>query len=149
MSANYRCNLATSKEKYLEKLKERNLGAYEYLMEGINIISRLNEKMFEAYIVGGAVRDILLNKDFNDIDICTTATPNEVMEVFPDSDGRYAEMGVVTVKVNEMISMEDNLAVSTKILCIYVLTTLGLCCCSRAFSGCSVRASHYGGVSCC
>ncbi len=102
MSANYRCNLATSKEKYLEKLKERNLGAYEYLMEGINIISRLNEKMFEAYIVGGAVRDILLNKDFNDIDICTTATPNEVMEVFPESDGRYAEMGVVTVKVNDM-----------------------------------------------
>ena len=102
MGANNRLNLATSKEGYLEKLKERNADAYAYLMEGINIISRLNEKMFEAYIVGGAVRDILLNKDFNDIDICTTATPGEVMTVFPDADDHYANMGVVTVKVGEM-----------------------------------------------
>ena len=102
MGAKYRCNLATSKEGYLDKLKERNPDGYAYLMEGINIISRLNAKMFEAYIVGGAVRDILLNRDFNDIDICTTATPGEVMTVFPDSDDRYANMGVVTVKVGEM-----------------------------------------------
>lgn len=102
MGAKYRCNLAKSKEGYLDKLKHRNAEGYAYLMEGIKIISRLNEKMFEAYIVGGAVRDILLNKDFNDIDICTTATPGEVMTVFPDADDRYANMGVVTVKVEEM-----------------------------------------------
>lgn len=101
MGANYRCNLLKNKEQYLDKLKQRNADAYEYLMEGINVLSRLNEKMFEAYIVGGAVRDILLNKDFNDIDICTTATPTEVMEIFKDFDDRYAEMGVVIVKVNE------------------------------------------------
>lgn len=102
MGAKYRCNLATSKEGYLDKLKERNAEGYAYLMEGINVISRLNAKMYEAYIVGGAVRDILLNRDFNDIDICTTATPQEVMAVFPDTDDRYANMGVVTVKVGEM-----------------------------------------------
>ena len=101
MSANYRCNLLTAKNKYLDNLKERNVDSYHYLMEGIKIISKLNEKMFEAYIVGGAVRDILLNKDFNDVDICTTATPSEVMQIFPDADDRYAEMGVVTVKVGE------------------------------------------------
>lgn len=102
MGAKYRCNLVTSKEGYLDKLKERNAEGYAYLMEGINVISRLNAKMYEAYIVGGAVRDILLNRDFNDIDICTTATPQEVMSVFPDADDRYANMGVVTVKVGEM-----------------------------------------------
>lgn len=100
MSANYRYNLATSKEGQLDKLKIRNADLYEYLMQGIEIISKLNTKMFEAYIVGGAVRDLLLNKDFNDIDICTTATPAEVMEIFPDADDRYANMGVVTVRVN-------------------------------------------------
>ena len=99
MGANYRCNLATSKEAYLEKLKKRNAEAYKYLMQGIDIISRLNAKMFEAYIVGGAVRDILLNRDFNDIDICTTATPEEVIAIFPEADDRFANMGVVTLKV--------------------------------------------------
>ena len=99
MGANYRCNLATSNEAYLEKLKKRNAEAYKYLMQGIDIISRLNAKMFEAYIVGGAVRDILLNRDFNDIDICTTATPEEVIAIFPEADDRFANMGVVTLKV--------------------------------------------------
>ena len=98
MSANPHYNLLNAKENYLEKLKVRNIDAYKYLMKGIEIIGRLNDKMFEAYIVGGAVRDILLNKDFNDIDICTTATPNEVMEIFPHADNRYADMGVITIR---------------------------------------------------
>lgn len=97
MSANSHYNLQNLKENPIEKLKARNIDAYNYLMKGIEIISRLNDKMFEAYIVGGAVRDILLNKDFNDIDICTTATPNEVMEIFPGSDNRYADIGVITI----------------------------------------------------
>jgi tRNA nucleotidyltransferase (CCA-adding enzyme) len=71
-------------------------------MKGIEIIGRLNDKMIEAYIVGGAVRDILLNKDFNDIDICTTATPNEVMEIFPGADNRYADMGVITIREGDL-----------------------------------------------
>ena len=64
MSANQHYNLLEVKENYLEKLKTRNIDAYNYLKKGIEIISKLNDKMFEAYIVGGAVRDILLNKDF-------------------------------------------------------------------------------------
>ena len=102
MSANQHYNLLEVKENYLEKLKTRNIDAYNYLKKGIEIISKLNDKMFEAYIVGGAVRDILLNKDFNDIDICTTATPNEVMEIFPNADNRYAEMGVITIREGDM-----------------------------------------------
>lgn len=102
MSAYPHYNLINSKENHLEKLKTRNIDAYNYLMKGIEIIGRLNDKMFEAYIVGGAVRDILLNKDFNDIDICTTATPNEVMEIFPGADNRYADMGVITIREGDL-----------------------------------------------
>lgn len=42
----------------------------------------LNDKGYEAYIVGGCVRDALLHKEPEDWDICTNATPDEMMEVF-------------------------------------------------------------------
>ena len=42
------------------------------------ILTILNENNHEAYIVGGYVRDKLINKKTNDIDICTSATPKEI-----------------------------------------------------------------------
>jgi len=42
---------------YLESLKHRNYEMYKYFNKGIEIISELKSKMYEAYIVGGAVRD--------------------------------------------------------------------------------------------
>ena len=87
---------------YLEKLKNKDLNLYQYFMRGIDIVKKLNEKMHEAYIVGGAVRDYLLNVDFKDIDISTTATPDQVLEIFPDADGRYKELGCVELKEGKM-----------------------------------------------
>lgn len=46
------------------------------------IIDCLNASGFEAYIVGGCVRDSLLNKWPSDWDICTNATPEDVKKVF-------------------------------------------------------------------
>jgi len=46
------------------------------------VISRLKEKGFSAYIVGGAVRDLLLDKYPKDFDIATDATPKEVKKFF-------------------------------------------------------------------
>lgn len=46
------------------------------------IIKTLNDNGFEANIVGGCVRDILLKRVPSDFDINTNATPNQVMEVF-------------------------------------------------------------------
>ena len=48
------------------------------------VLYRLNEKGHEAYIVGGAVRDILLGKIPYDFDITTSATPDEVIAIFSD-----------------------------------------------------------------
>ena len=47
-----------------------------------SLLSRLSENGFEAYVVGGAVRDILLSETPLDYDVATSATPSEVMEVF-------------------------------------------------------------------
>ena len=46
------------------------------------IIECLNTSGFEAYIVGGCVRDSLLKKIPSDWDICTNATPEDMKEVF-------------------------------------------------------------------
>lgn len=91
------------KNQYLNKLKKRDYNMYQYFMRGIEIVTRLNEKMYEAYFVGGVVRDYLLNKDFKDIDISTNATPTEILELFPNGDSRYADMGCIEIRENQMI----------------------------------------------
>ncbi|HQC53082.1 MAG TPA: polynucleotide adenylyltransferase PcnB [Lentisphaeria bacterium] len=48
----------------------------------VDIIRRLNQNRYEAYIVGGAVRDLLLGRTPKDFDIATAATPEQVRAVF-------------------------------------------------------------------
>lgn len=50
---------------------------------GKGILQELHLAGFEAYIVGGAVRDIVLGKEATDIDIATNALPEDVKNVFP------------------------------------------------------------------
>jgi len=50
-----------------------------------NIIESLQKAGFEAYIVGGCVRDFLIEQEPNDWDITTNAKPEEIQKVFPDS----------------------------------------------------------------
>lgn len=48
----------------------------------IKVIKRLKQARFEAYLVGGGVRDLLLGKDPKDFDISTNATPEQVRRLF-------------------------------------------------------------------
>ncbi len=50
----------------------------------IYILNRLNEKGFQGYLVGGCVRDRLLNKTPYDWDITTNALPQEIKDIFSD-----------------------------------------------------------------
>lgn len=50
-----------------------------------NIIESLNKAGFEAYIVGGCVRDFLRGVEPKDWDVTTNAKPEEIQKVFPDS----------------------------------------------------------------
>ena len=49
------------------------------------VLSRLNNANYEAYLVGGGVRDILLGGQPKDFDIATNATPEQVHELFRNS----------------------------------------------------------------
>ena len=48
----------------------------------VDLISELQNAGYEAYIVGGAIRDLLLGRKPKDFDISTSATPEEVRAVF-------------------------------------------------------------------
>ncbi len=68
------------------------------------IIEQLNNSGFEAYIVGGCVRDSLLGKNPNDWDITTSATPYEVKGIFKRTIDTGIQHGTVTVLVDKSIS---------------------------------------------
>jgi len=65
------------------------------------IARRLREKGFEAYFVGGCVRDLVMGREPADYDIATNATPQTVTELFPESLTVGAQFGVVVVPRNE------------------------------------------------
>ncbi|MDC9598595.1 polynucleotide adenylyltransferase PcnB [Xenorhabdus anantnagensis] len=48
----------------------------------LKVLNRLNKSGFEAYLVGGGVRDLLLYKQPKDFDIATNATPEQVRTLF-------------------------------------------------------------------
>ena len=51
----------------------------------LNVIDNLKNNNFEAYLVGGAVRDILMHKIPKDFDVATNATPEEIKNIFKRS----------------------------------------------------------------
>ena len=48
------------------------------------MLDKINAEGFEAYFVGGAVRDFIMDKAFQDIDITTSAHPDEIKRIFSD-----------------------------------------------------------------
>ena len=61
------------------------------------IINKLNEHGYEAYVVGGCVRDMLLGREPGDWDITTSALPGQVKEVFRRTVDTGIQHGTVTV----------------------------------------------------
>ena len=62
-----------------------------------SIVRTLREHEHQAYLVGGCVRDLLLGREPADYDVATSATPLQVMEIFPETFAVGAQFGVVLV----------------------------------------------------
>jgi len=75
-------------------------------------LEKLNNANYEAYVVGGCVRDILMKKTPNDWDITTNATPEEIIEVF-DNAKYENEFGTVLVPIKEKEELIDVLEITT------------------------------------
>jgi poly(A) polymerase len=65
------------------------------------IIQTLRHHGFQAYLAGGCVRDLLLKREPADFDVATSATPAQVMDLFPDTYAVGAQFGVVLVPLPE------------------------------------------------
>jgi poly(A) polymerase len=61
------------------------------------IIRELRGAGYQAYLVGGCVRDLVLQREAADYDVATDALPDQVMRMFPRSYGVGAQFGVVLV----------------------------------------------------
>ncbi|HEX3153908.1 MAG TPA: CCA tRNA nucleotidyltransferase, partial [Candidatus Angelobacter sp.] len=75
-----------------------NLSTHKAI-EAIRIARTLREQGYSAYLVGGCVRDLLLNREPADYDVATSATPHEVIRIFPQTFAVGAQFGVVLVPV--------------------------------------------------
>lgn len=63
----------------------------------IDILYTLNMAGYQAYVVGGCVRDFLLNRSCSDYDVCTNALPQTVLSLFDHAIPTGIKHGTITV----------------------------------------------------
>ena len=73
----------------------------------ISIVRNLQEAGYQAYFVGGCVRDMILDREPADYDVATDATPDEVMRIFPETYAVGAKFGVVLVPASSPNANEN------------------------------------------
>ncbi len=61
------------------------------------VVCRLRSQGFQAYFVGGCVRDLVMKREPADYDVTTDATPEQVVKIFPEGLAVGAQFGVVVV----------------------------------------------------
>lgn len=54
----------------------------QLFLKSVPILELIEGAGFEAYFVGGSVRDYILGRPINDVDIATSATPQEIKLIF-------------------------------------------------------------------
>lgn len=70
---------------------------HQTFVQALPLIEQIEAAGFEAYFVGGSVRDALLCKEINDVDIATSAFPAEIKQIFPKTIDVGIEHGTVMV----------------------------------------------------
>lgn len=77
---------------------------YNFKNASKTAVEMLKSSGFEAFLIGGSVRDFILHRPIGDIDITTNATPQQVEEVFKDF--RVIETGIKHGTVTVLIENE-------------------------------------------
>lgn len=73
------------------------------------VLATIEKVGFEAYVVGGSVRDVLTEKRVNDWDFTTNATPEKIQEIFPESfyDNSFGTVGITVEELIEQFELND------------------------------------------
>lgn len=72
------------------------------LDRALKFLKKIEDNGFEAYIVGGFVRDYLLGIESSDVDICTNARPSDIRKIFKDSCLPNEDYGSVVVNTKNL-----------------------------------------------
>ena len=77
--------------------------------EIIGIAGNLRKADFQAYLVGGCVRDILMGREPKDWDIATDAKPEQIQKIFPDSvyENKFGTVAVKTDSKDERLKIVE------------------------------------------
>ena len=70
------------KADYIIPRSEHRLSKTDISPNALKVLNRLVSSGFQAYLVGGSVRDLLIGKVPKDFDVATNATPNEIRQLF-------------------------------------------------------------------
>src|SRR5205807_8922588 len=62
-----------------------------------SICGTLRRNGYQALLVGGCVRDLLLDREPADYDVTTDTTPEQVVKLFPESVAVGAQFGVIVI----------------------------------------------------
>lgn len=73
------------------------IALHKPFLDALPLIEQIQQAGFEAYFVGGSVRDALLGKKINDVDIATSAFPEEIKRIFRKTIDVGIEHGTVMV----------------------------------------------------
>ena len=73
----------------------------------IEIYNKIEQAEFEAYIVGGGIRNLIMNKPIKDWDLTTNATPEEILKLFPDAFYNN-DFGTVGIPLDEKSNLPTN-----------------------------------------
>ncbi|MFZ5982278.1 MAG: CCA tRNA nucleotidyltransferase [Patescibacteria group bacterium] len=79
------------------------------------VLKKLETAGFEAYIVGGCVRDLVMDREPSDWDAATNAKPEEIIKIFPDSfyENDFGTVGVKVERFTEGEGEHDVVEVTT------------------------------------
>src|ERR1700733_12990352 len=72
------------------------------MKDAASVVETLRKRGFQAYFVGGCVRDLLLGRKPKDYDVATDATPSQVLDIFSQTYAVGAQFGVVLVPPDEV-----------------------------------------------
>jgi tRNA nucleotidyltransferase/poly(A) polymerase len=92
-------------------LLEPNVLSYDDSMgraRAIEIAYELRSRNYQAWLVGGCVRDLVLGREPNDYDISTDARPDELLRLFPKAQLVGAQFGVMLVDGVEVATFRSD-----------------------------------------
>ena len=86
------------------------------------IVRTLRQHDYQAYVAGGCVRDLLLGREPSDYDVATDASPQQVMDIFPQTFAVGAQFGVVLVPLPKTESGDSSVGPNEKVPVVEVAT---------------------------